>query len=195
MTMNKKYLDTLKEIGGWATVSEWAVKFCQTYPDLLEKANREAAKQKNPTTGLREIAARMSSQISRGAFTGTVEVDESERPRRVRYVTSEQIKEYERKEIEEDIEPLTRSQKMSNDYDGLSTREKYRLDEMENIAQSLNNFFRLDFEVDHAQTVLNHKNPGKHHLRRSLLSRCQALGDLNFRTYGALSEMKAILVQ
>ena len=43
MTMNKKYLDTLKEIGGWATVSEWAVKFGQIYPALLEKANKEAA--------------------------------------------------------------------------------------------------------------------------------------------------------
>lgn len=81
MLIADKYLLTLKEINNWATVSEWALKFSLMFPDLLEKANEEARNQKQNTTGLREIAARISSTISRGAFNGRIELDESERTR------------------------------------------------------------------------------------------------------------------
>jgi hypothetical protein len=36
----------------------------------------------NYTTGLREIAARVSSNISRGAYAGRIEIDDTERPSR-----------------------------------------------------------------------------------------------------------------
>ena len=53
--ISDKYLDALKLISTWVTVSEWTIKFCEIYPELLEKANKEAANQKNETTGLREM--------------------------------------------------------------------------------------------------------------------------------------------
>ncbi len=68
-----------------------------------------------------------------------------------------------KKEIDEDTEPLNRSQKIKQDLEGLSIKDSYRLDEMQAIADNLNSYFRLDFEVDHSQALLHSENPGKHH--------------------------------
>jgi len=162
-TMIDKYLHTLREIGDWTTVSEWAVKFGDLFPDLLEKAEREAANQKNDTTGLREIAARISSRISRGAFGDSIEVDDSERPRKIRPLNPDETSERIEREIEEDTLQLSRAQRIKADFDALGIREKYRIDEMESISKSLNALFRLDFEVDHAVAILNGEEPGRHH--------------------------------
>lgn len=157
------YLETLKTFSTWVTVSEWAIKFGEMYPDMLEKANREAAGHKNPSTGQRELAARISSWVSTGGFGPSVEVDESERPRKVRFVTAEQQELHIEKEIAEDTEPLTRAQIIRRASEELNTKEQYRLEELQNISESLNSYFRLDFEVDHAMAILNPDNPGLHH--------------------------------
>ena len=39
MKINEKYIETLKQIDNWTTVSNWAIKVGELYPDLLEKAN------------------------------------------------------------------------------------------------------------------------------------------------------------
>lgn len=108
MKINEKYIEALKQIDDWTTVSNWAIKVGELYPDLLEKANKEAANHKRPSTGLRELAARISSWISTGDFAGVVEVDESERPRKVRYLSGERKAALIEKDIDEDIEPLNR---------------------------------------------------------------------------------------
>jgi len=43
MSMIEKYLEALKDIDGWVIVSEWATRFGELYPELLEKAKAEAA--------------------------------------------------------------------------------------------------------------------------------------------------------
>lgn len=163
MKINEKYIEALKQINDWTTVSDWAIKVGNVYPDLLDKANKEAANHKRPSTGLRELAARISSWISTGDFAGLIEVDESERPRKVRYLSGERKAALIEKEIVEDIEPLNRAQKIRQDLEGLTTKESYRLEEMQAIADTLNSFFRLDFEVDHSQALLNAGSPGRHH--------------------------------
>lgn len=163
LSIRDKYLEALKLIGGWVIVSEWAIKFGEVYPDLLAKAHQEALKQKRPSTGLREIAARMSSAISTGAFEGKVEVDESERPRKVRYLSEAEAKEYLDKEIEQDTEPLSRAEKIHEDQKILSQKDLYRVSELYSIADDLKKMFRLDFEVDHASAILDKENPGRHH--------------------------------
>ena len=163
LSIRDKYLEALKMIGGWVIVSEWAIKFGEIYPELLAKAHQEALKQKRPSTGLREIAARMSSAISTGAFEGKVEVDESERPRKVRYLSETEAQEYLSKEIEKDTEPLSRSEKIQEDEKSLSPKDLYRVSEFYSIADDLKKLFRLDFEVDHASALLDEKNQGKHH--------------------------------
>jgi hypothetical protein len=85
MTKLQKYLEALKSFEDWVVVSEWAIKVGEIYPDLLEAANVQAANQANETTGLRELAARISSNLSSGGFPD-VEVDDRERPRKVRYI-------------------------------------------------------------------------------------------------------------
>lgn len=67
----------------------------------MDEANAQVEKQANPTTGLRELAARICSQLSSGGFP-EVEVDESERPRRVRYISEEDKK----VRIEDELEEL-----------------------------------------------------------------------------------------
>ena len=87
MNINDKYLEALKQLTGWVTISQWGIKAAELFPDHLETANKQAATYDPPSTGLREITARISSQVSRGAFAGHVEIDESERPRKVRYLS------------------------------------------------------------------------------------------------------------
>lgn len=163
MTISEKYLEALKTLGDWVIVSEWAKKFAELYPDEYAKAEEQARNQKNDTTGLREIAARISSRLSTGGFEDTVEIDDSERPRRVRYISAEDRKQHVEAEIADDIEPLTRDERIKQDTETLTQLERYRLGELDTIAKQLNRFFGLDFEVDHAMAILNPENPGKHH--------------------------------
>ena len=146
-----KYLEALKNIEGWVLVSEWAVKVGELNPDLLKKANEEAKNQAQDTTGLREIAARISSTIARGAYINHIEIDSSERPRRIRYVSSEQHDTNVSAEIDEDVAPLKRSELIKLAEQSMSNQEKYRLGEFESISKQLRQFFGLDFELDHAQ--------------------------------------------
>lgn len=163
ISITQIYLNSLKCFEGWATVSEWAIKVGELNPEILEKANQEAKNHKNESTGIREIAARISSNISRGAYLGKIEIDESERPRKVRFLTEVEASDYEAKELEEDLAPITRSQRMKFDFENLSQMDKYRLTEIETIISQLRQFYNLDFEVEHAKALLNKDDPGMHH--------------------------------
>ncbi len=114
MKIHEKYLEALKTFTDYTTVSEWAEKFTQMYPDELEKANIQAENQVRDTTGLREIAARISSRIATGGFSQKILIDDSERPRKIKYISKEEQTIYEQKEIEEDIEPLRRQDIINN---------------------------------------------------------------------------------
>ncbi len=161
--ISEKYLAALREINDWTTVSEWAIKVGDLYPDLLAKANEEAKGHKRPTTGIREIAARISSWVSTDGFAGKIEVDASERPKRVRILNEEEASHYQETSLESDLEPLTRAQKIKTDEAALGTKEKYRLAELEAIITQLKTFFNLDFEFEHAKAILNPTDPGHHH--------------------------------
>ncbi|ROS00207.1 hypothetical protein EDC56_2845 [Sinobacterium caligoides] len=163
MNITEKYLETIKSTSEWLTISEWAVKVGEQYPDLLAKAEIEACNQANDTTGVREIAARISSAISRGAYVNDLDIDASERPRKVRYATAEEIKQHEAEEVEDDVAPLRRDEIIKRDLACLTTQESYRITELETLAKLLKQFFSLDFEVDHAQALLNNHAHGKHH--------------------------------
>jgi hypothetical protein len=163
LSINEKYLHALSLTSDWLTVSEWACKVAEVYPDLLVAADAQAAKQKNDTTGLREIAARLSSRLSSGGFGASVEVDASERPKKVRFLSVVEQKEHEAQEVEEDLAPLRRIDIIKRDSEKLSVAEQYRIDEFEAISCQLKAYFGLDFEVDHANALLNPKTPGKHH--------------------------------
>lgn len=163
MSITKKYLDALKTIEGWTTVSDWAIKVGELYPDILDKANKEAENQKNDTTGIRELAARISSNISRGAYAGKLEIDESERPRKIRFLSEQEADILVNKEMEDDLAPLTRSQKIKQDELSFTTKDKYRMTEFETIISQLRSFFNLDFELEHAKAIFNPTDPGSHH--------------------------------
>ena len=163
MKIVEKYLESIKTFTEYVTISEWAIKFSELYPDELEKANKQAANQKNDTTGIREIAARISTNISSGKWSKELLIDDSERPKKVKYVSKEELEEQTDKEIEEDIEPLKRQDIINNASSQLEIFELYKITEFENIQKAFKQFFGLDFEIDHAEALLNSKKQGEHH--------------------------------
>ncbi len=158
-----RYLDALKSMEGWVSVSEWATKVGELNPDLLAKADSDALNQNQDTTGLRELAARISSNIARDAYRGQIEIDTSERPRRVRFITKEEHEDHVNTDAEDDVAPLKRDERIRRDISELSQHEKYRMEEFQSIAKHLKQFNGLDFELDHARALLNKDEPGKHH--------------------------------
>ena len=163
MKIVEKYIEAIKTFTDYITISEWAIKFGEMYPEELEKANKQALNQKNETTGLREIAARISSNISSGKWAKELSIDDSERPRKVKYISKEELEEQTDKEIEEDIEPLRRQDIINNATNQLEIFELYRITEFENIQKAFKQFFGLDFEIDHAEALLNNEKQGEHH--------------------------------
>jgi hypothetical protein len=163
MKITEKYLEALKTFSDYVTVSEWAQRFSEMFPDELQKANEQAANQKHDTTGLREIAARISSRLSTGGYSKEVLIDDSERPRKVKYITKDELIEQEQIEIDEDIEPLRRQDIINNATNQLEIFELYRITEFENIQKAFKQFFGLDFEIDHAEALLNSEKQGEHH--------------------------------
>lgn len=163
MTISDKYLEALKTFNDYVLVSQWAEKVAELYPDLLKKANKEAQNQANDTTGIRELSSRISSRLSTGGFDGYVKIDDSERPKRVKYITKEELEESINNNIEEDLEPLTRQDIEKESENSMAINQLYRLDEFRNIQKSFKKFFSLDFELDHATALLNTHIKGEHH--------------------------------
>ena len=163
MKIVEKYLETLKTFTDYVTISDWAIKFSEMYPDELEKANKQAANQKNDTTGLREIAARISSNISSGKWSKELSIDDSERPRKVKFISKEELEEQTDKEIQKDLEPLKRQDIINNATNQLEIFELYKISEFGSIQKSFKDFFGLDFEIDHAEALLNDEKQGEHH--------------------------------
>lgn len=163
MKIQEKYLEALKTFSDFVTISEWAIKFAEMNPDELERANEQALQQKINTTGIKEIAARMSSKVSTGGFDKYISVDHSERPKKVKYLTKEELDENTQNEINEDIEPLRRQDIINNAKDTMEVLELYRMTEFDSIQKAFKLFFGVDFEIDHAQALLNDKKQGEHH--------------------------------
>ena len=140
MKIHEKYTEALKTFTGFITVFEWAQRVSELYPDLLVKAEKEAQAQKQNTTGLREIAARISSRLSSGNFKNVL-IDDGERPRKVKYITVEEQQSNQEKELNDDIEPITRIEIINQAKDKLKIFEIYRLDEFKNIQKDFKAYF------------------------------------------------------
>lgn len=163
MKIHEKYLEALKTFDDFVTVSEWAERFTKLYPDDLERAEKQALNQKNDTTGLREIIRRISSLLSTGSYAGKVQIDDSEKPRKVKFITDDELAEQTQEEINEDIEPLRRQDIINSAVDQMEILDMYRLSELENIQKAFKLFFGIDFEIDHAEALLNPEKQGAHH--------------------------------
>jgi len=163
LKLTEKYLEALKTVDDWAIVSDWAIKIGESYPDILAKAEQDASNQANDTTGLREIAARVSSNISRGAYAGRIEIDDTERPRKIRFIPESEQAAHLEQEIDEDLAPLKRNEIIKLATREFGTHENYRVAEFEAVARQLKSYFGLNFEVDHAQALLNKEASGQHH--------------------------------
>lgn len=162
MKIQEKYLEALKTFNDFVTISEWAIKFAEMNPDQLENAEGYALGHSINTTGIKEIAAKISSIVSRGKFNESISIDSSERPKKVKYSTQEELDENTQNEINKDIEPLTRKDIIDNAKDKMEVSELYRIKEFESIQENFKEFFGVVFEIDHAQALFN-KKQGEHH--------------------------------
>lgn len=88
MNKRERYVEALRSLGQWVTIAAWGDKVCEMFPDLLEESEIQASEQKQDTTGRIEINARLSSYLASGRFP-EVEVDESVRPKMVRFISKE----------------------------------------------------------------------------------------------------------
>lgn len=163
MKTNEKYLEALKTFDDFVTVAQWAEKVGEIYPNLLEKAVKSSESPDNLMSGEKEIAKKLSSKLSRDGFDGLVKIDDSDAPRRVKYITHEELEENISKDVQIDLEPLKKREIEKFAEDKLVQRELYRLEEFRNIQKSLKIFFNLDFELDHAKALLNQEDAGDHH--------------------------------
>lgn len=163
MNITEKYLEALKSSANWLIVSDWAIKVGELYPDILTKADSDASNQAQETTGLREIAARISSAISRGAYAGVIEIDDTERPRQVRFLPEDARQAHIDHDVDEDVAPLRRDEIIKLSMSRMDNGNKYRVTEFEAISKQLKIFFGIEFEVDHANALLNNESPGHHH--------------------------------
>lgn len=159
LNIGQLYLETLMKQEQEITFGEWARLFSKDHPDLYEKAHKEAMAQKRPSTGLRELAARMSSMIASGRYDDCVIVNRTQRPMKIKYVSATDKEDIEAEEDEE----ITREEIIKSDTDKLSVHDLYRIDEMESIIKQLKSYFCLDFELDHAKAIRNKESPGAHH--------------------------------
>ncbi len=163
MNVSEKYIEALKLIDDWVIVSEWAKIVGEKFPELLTKANDEASNQANKTTGINQLAARISSEITRGAYSNQIEIDTSEKPRKVKFIPEFLRVEHDTQETEEDVAPLRRDEIVKLANDSMGQVDKYRTAEFETISKQLKQHFGLEFEVDHSIALLNKDKPGKHH--------------------------------
>ena len=104
-----------------------------------------------------------NNKNSNTGFSQKILIDDTERPKKVKYLTKEELDNYEQREIEEDIEPIKRQDIINNATSKLEVYELYRITEFENIQKSFKQFFNLDFEIDHAEALLNNEKQGEHH--------------------------------
>jgi hypothetical protein len=162
MKLKEQYIEALKLFNDYVTVLKWAEKVVEIYPDILEKVEQQVQGYKYPTTGLKEIAARISAILSNNAFTN-VDIDPSERPKRVKYITPEELKEKIKQNVEEDTYPLTRNEIIKNSEKSLENTNLYRIKELNDIQLKFKQFLNIDFEVDHAKALLNKTDAGAHH--------------------------------
>lgn len=163
MKIHEKYLEALKTFDGFVTVSEWAIKVAEIYPDILKKAQKNVQNHKTPTSALQQVTRQISSEITRGTYTEYIKIDDSERPKKVKYITQEEFEKNTKEDLEEDIEPLRRQDIINQAKESLEAKELYRISEFEDIQKKFKNFLGIDFEIDHAQALLDDAKQGKHH--------------------------------
>jgi len=84
MRKSEKYLNALNYANDWVTINEWANLVDQHFPELVTEAHDQAQEYKTPSNGLREIAARISSELTRTNFRKYVLIDDTVSPKKVK---------------------------------------------------------------------------------------------------------------
>lgn len=150
------YLESLKRLDDWVTIGEWSNQVATDYPEILQEAEEQAKGHKRETTGIREIRARLGSRVSTGGYKDHVKVDQSERPKRVKYIHKEEAE-------NEEIEEIKRDQIEFEDASSWTEDAKYRVEELKKIKKALGDYMGVSLVIDHAEALMNKDKRGKHH--------------------------------
>jgi len=135
------------------------------FPEEYEKVKIQSSTSSKvkPLTPLRLITTRISSLVTVGRLSKIIKIDDTEIPKKVKFVSKEEFDKNIIKEIEEDLEPLNRQEIIKNSLNKLKILDLYKIAEFENIQKAFKQYFGLDFEIDHAHSLLNNDEKGEHH--------------------------------
>ncbi|RDU68624.1 HNH endonuclease [Helicobacter brantae] len=152
------YLEALKQCDDWVSISEWANKIAELYPEEIERIDEKSQKQQKPTEGITQLIRNLSAKTGRGDFSKNIKIDDEGNVRKVKYITEEEKALIE----QEDIEEEDRRQIIKQAESKMSQKELYRIKEFSDICSILKNKWGIIFEVDHAYALKGEKQ-GKHH--------------------------------
>jgi len=189
MTKQERFIEVLKTFERPVTVSEWAKRVVEHYPSILKQID---SKTNEPMT-LLALTKTMSLKVSRGEFSD-VKVLDSESGRRIIYLTEDKKKDLLKMELIKDVEAIVLENRIEEDIKKTSSQDKYRLEELNSICTQLNKYFKLDFNLHHAESLSNSKKSGRHHISNlQLLTREHALLKKDGAKKFSIDEQKAYI--
>ncbi len=158
MSKSEKYLEALKKIKDWTTARDWAIKVGKLYPDILKEADKQAKKQKIPSDGITQLAARIGANVINGAYKGQVDSqyydDGRKKQKKYKYLAKSKLSPSTQRSSEKNL----RSELVKERQKNLNPHKQSRIDSFYKIAKDLKTSVGLNFEVDHA---VPRKNGGK----------------------------------
>jgi len=189
MTKQERFIEVLRTFETPVTVSEWANRVVEHYPAILNQINSKT----NEQMTLKALATTMSLKVSRGEFS-ELKVLDSEPYRQVMYLPENKKKDLTKKEVTKDVEAIVLEAKIKEDIKKSSDQDKYRLEELNSICKQLNKYFKLDFNLHHAESLSNSKKSGRHHVDNlQLLTREHSLLKKDGAKKFSIEEQKAYI--
>jgi len=189
MTKQERFIEVLSTFETPVTVAKWANRVVEHYPSILNQINSKT----NEQMTLKALVATMSLKVSRGEFS-ELKVLDSEPYRQVLYVPENKKKDLTKKEVTKDVEPILLESKIDEDIKKSSDYDRYRIEELNSICEQLNKYFKLDFNLHHAESLSDSKKSGRHHIDNlQLLTREHSLLKKDGAKKFSIEEQKAYI--
>ncbi len=145
------------------TRPEWAELVGKKYPELLKKATLQGSSRSPSRSGVSILSTSMSASLrgsKESVFIETVVVDNLTK---FRYITEEKSLENIEKALDEEELYSTRAEIIKAGNSVMTKFDSFRYKEFQEIQKNFKTLLKLDFEIDHANALMNPTEPGDHH--------------------------------
>ena len=141
MSKSEKYLEVLKQIKDWTTARDWAIKVGEMHPAILKEADKQAKKQKIPSDGITQLAARIGANVINGAYKGQVDSqyydDGRKKQKKYKYLAKSKLSPSTQRSSEKNQNSYNRFETVKKGKKNLSPHEKYCRDSFYTIKKEL----------------------------------------------------------